>query len=45
MVYPQIIVIDNGVQFTSDYTKIFFDLYDVYIHFVSIHHPESNGLV
>ena len=42
---PQIIVTYNRVQFTSDYTKIFLDLYDVYIHFVNIHHPESNGLV
>jgi len=41
---PQIIVIDNGVQFTSD-IKIFLDLYNIYIHFVSIHHPESYDLV
>jgi len=25
-------------------TKIFLDLYDVYIKFVTIYHPESNGL-
>jgi len=33
------------LKFTSDYTKIFLYLYDVYFHFVSIHHSESNGLV
>eukprot|EP00833_Pecoramyces_ruminatium_P007356 jgi/Orpsp1_1/1181388/evm.model.c7180000077042.1 len=42
---PQLIITDNGVQFTADYTKIFLDLYDTYIHFVSTYHPESNGLV
>ena len=42
---PQLVLMDNGVQFTSDYSKIFLDLYDTYIHFVSIYHPESNGLV
>ena len=42
---PQLVLFDNGVQFTSDYTKIFLDLYDTYIHFVSTYHPESNGLV
>ena len=41
---PQIITTDNGVQFTSDMTKVFLDLYDVYIKFVSTYHPESNGL-
>ena len=42
---PELIITDNGVQFTADYTKIFLDLYDVYVHFVSTYHPESNGLV
>jgi len=41
---PQVITADNGVQFTSDMTKIFLDLYDVYIKFTSTYHPESNGL-
>jgi len=41
---PQIITTDNGPQFTSDMTKIFLDLYDVYVKFVSTYHPESNGL-
>ena len=41
---PQVITTDNGVQFTSDMTKIFLDLYDVYVKFISTYHPESNGL-
>ena len=36
---------DNGPQLNSDYTKIFLDLYGVYIHFVANYHPPSNGLV
>ena len=42
---PQIITTDNGTQFTSDMTKIFLDLYDVYVKFITPYHPESNGLV
>jgi len=42
---PQIITADNGAQFSSDMTKIFLDLYDVYIQFTTTYHPESNGLV
>ena len=42
---PQIINMDNGPQLDCDYTKIFLDLYGVYIHFVGIYHPPSNGLV
>ena len=42
---PQIINMDNGPQLNSDYTKIFLDLYGVYIHFVASYHPPSNGLV
>ena len=41
---PQIITTDNGVQFSSDMTKVFLDLYDVYVKFVTTYHPESNGL-
>jgi len=41
---PQVITTDNGVQFTADMTKIFLDLYDVYVKFTSTYHPESNGL-
>jgi len=42
---PQIINMDNGTQLNSDFTKIFLDLYGVYIHFVVRYHPASNGLV
>jgi len=41
---PNTIITDNGVQFNSDFTKIFLDLYDVYIKFTVTYHPESNGL-
>ena len=41
---PCVITTDNGTQFTADYTKIFLDLYDVYIRFITTYHPESNGL-
>jgi len=41
---PNTITTDNGVQFNSDFTKIFLDLYDVYIKFTVTYHPESNGL-
>ena len=41
---PQVINTDNGVQFTSDMTKIFLDLYDVHVKFIATYHPESNGL-
>jgi len=41
---PQVITTDNGVQFTSDVTKIFLDLYDVYVKFVATYNPEFNGL-
>ena len=41
---PQVITTDNVVQFTSDMTKIFLDLYDVYVKFTSTSHPEWNGL-
>jgi len=40
----EIITTDNGVQFTSDFTKIFRDLYDVYVKFTNTYHHESNGL-
>jgi len=41
---PNTITTDNGLQFNSDFTKIFLDLYDVYIKFTVTYHPESNGL-
>jgi len=39
------ITTDNDVQFNSDFTKIFLDLYDVYIKFIVTYHTESNGLI
>jgi len=41
---PNTITTDNGVQFNSDFTKIFLDLYDIYILFTITYHPESKGL-
>lgn len=41
---PQVITTDNGTQFNSDMTRIFLDLYDVYIHFSATYHPETNGM-
>ena len=41
---PQVITTDNGAQFTSDMTKIFLDLNDVYVKFTATYHPESNGM-
>ncbi len=42
---PEILITDNGPQFTSDATKGFLDLYGVYVQFTSTYHPESNGQV
>jgi len=42
---PEILITDNGPQFTSDKTKAFLDLHDVYVHYVSTYHPESNGAI
>jgi len=41
---PQTITTDNGVQFNSDMTKMFLDLYDVYMRFSTTYRPETNGL-
>jgi len=42
---PEILITDNGPQFTSDKTKAFLDLNDVFVHYVSTYHPASNGEV
>ena len=42
---PEILVTDNGPQFTADKTKAFLDLHDVYVHYISTYHPASNGEV
>jgi len=42
---PELLVTDNGPQFTFDQTKAFLDLNDVYVHYVATYHPASNGQV
>ena len=42
---PEVIVTDNGPQFCSDKTKAFLGLYGVLVQFVTVYHPESNGMV
>jgi len=42
---PEIIITDNGPQSSSDKTKAFLDLHGTYVQFVSVYHPESNGMV
>jgi len=42
---PEIIVTDNGSSFAADITKMMIDLYGSWVHFVSPHHPESNGMI
>jgi len=42
---PEVIVTDNGSSFATDITKMMIDLYGSWVHFVSPHHPESNGMI
>jgi hypothetical protein len=42
---PKAITMDNGTQFDAEAFKDFFDQIGTNIHFASIRHPESNGLV
>ena len=42
---PELIITDNGTQFSSDVTKTMVDLYGSWIQFVAPHHPEANGQV
>jgi hypothetical protein len=39
------ITVDNGTQFDAETFKIFCDQIGTKIHFASVRHPESNGLV
>jgi len=39
-----VITTDKGNQFNADMTRIFLDLYDVYIHFFTEYHLETNDL-
>jgi transposase InsO family protein len=42
---PKAIMVDNGTQFDAEMFKAFCDQIGTKIHFASIRHPESNGLV
>jgi hypothetical protein len=42
---PKAIIVDNGAQFDSETFKTFCDQIGTKIHFASVRHPESNGLV
>jgi transposase InsO family protein len=42
---PKAITVDNGTQFYDETFKTFCDQIGTKIHFVSIRHPKSNGLV
>jgi hypothetical protein len=42
---PKAITVDNGTQFDDETFKTFCDQIGTKIHFVSIRHPEYNGLV
>jgi hypothetical protein len=42
---PKAITLDNRTQFDAETFKDFCDQIDMKIHFASVRHPESNGLV
>jgi transposase InsO family protein len=42
---PKAITVDNGTQFDVEMFKAFCDQIGTKIHFASVRHPESNGLV
>jgi hypothetical protein len=42
---PKAITLDNGAQFDSEALKVFCDQIGMKIHFTSVRHPQSNGLV
>jgi transposase InsO family protein len=42
---PKAITVDNGTQFDAETFKDFCDQVGTKIHFASVRHPESNGLV
>jgi transposase InsO family protein len=39
------IIVDNGTQFDAKTFKVFCDQIGTKIHFASVRHPKSNGLV
>jgi transposase InsO family protein len=42
---PKVITVDNGTKFDAETSKDFCDQIGTKIHFASVRHPESNGLV
>jgi hypothetical protein len=42
---PKAITVDNGTQFDAETFKTFYNKIGTKIHFASVRHPESNGLV
>jgi transposase InsO family protein len=42
---PKAITVDNGTQFDAKAFKEFCEQIGTKIHFASVRHPESNGLV
>jgi transposase InsO family protein len=42
---PKAITVDNKSQFDAETFKVFCDQIGTKIHFTSVRHPESNGLV
>jgi IS30 family transposase len=42
---PKAITVDTGTQFDAETFKAFCDQIGTKIHFASVRHPESNGLV
>jgi hypothetical protein len=42
---PKVITVDNGTQFDAETFKDFCDRIGTRVHFASVRHPESNGLV
>jgi IS30 family transposase len=42
---PKAITVDDGTQFDAETFKAFCDQTSTKIHFASVRHPESNGLV
>jgi transposase InsO family protein len=42
---PKAIIVDNRTQFDAETFKAFCDQIGTKIHFASVRHPESNGLI
>jgi hypothetical protein len=42
---PKAVTVDNEIQFDAETFKIFCDQIDIKLHFASVRHPESNGLI